>query len=167
MENKHGVVHYIPTHGPPVTSRVRRLTPEKHAAAQKEFDQLEKLGIVRRSSSSWASPLHMVRKPDGSWRPCGDYRFLNSVTKSDSYPLPHIHDLNRGLKGKIIFSKIDLVKGYNQIPVAEEDIEKTAIITPFGLHEFLEMPFGLKNAAQAFQRRMDSIFQSLNCFCFV
>ena len=116
------------------------------------------LGIIRRSSSPWASPLHVVPKADGSLRPCGDYRRLNQATEDDRYPLLHIHSFNSQLKGATIFSKIDLAKGYHQIPMADEDVCKTAIITPFGLFEFLRMPFGLKNAAQAFQRLMDSIF---------
>ena len=123
--------------------------------AKEEFIKMEKLGIVRRSASPWASPLHVVPKADGSWRPCGDYRRLNTVTTDDRYPLPHIQDFNGHLSGTTVFSVVDLVKGFHQIPMAEEDIPKTAIITPFGLFEFLRMPFGLKNAAQAFQRLMD------------
>ena len=108
--------------------------------------QLEKDGIVRRSDSPWSSPLHMVRKADGTWRPCGDFRRLNMVTVADSYPLPNMLDFASKAAGCTIFSKIDLRKGYHQIPVHPADIQKTAITTPFGSFEYLRMPFGLMNA---------------------
>jgi cleavage and polyadenylation specificity factor subunit 1 len=157
----HGVEHYIETSGRPVTAKPRRLDPEKLRIAEEEFKKLEAAGIVRRSKSPWASPLHMVPKADGSWRPCGDYRRLNNLTVPDQYPLPNLQDMSSRMDGCTVFSKIDLVKGYHQVPVAESDIPKTAIITPFGLFEYVYMPFGLRNAAQTFQRLMDHIFRDL------
>ena len=128
--------------------------------AKEEFQKMEELGIVSRSDSPWASPLHVVSKADGGWPPCGDYRKLDVVSQDDRYPLPHIQDFNGKLAGMRFFSVVDLVRGFHQIPMADQDIPKTAIITPFGLFEFLRMPFGLKNAAQAFQRLMDRILPS-------
>ena len=166
IQPKHNVQHFIVTQEPPVHSRTGRLSPEKLAFAKQEFNKMLDMGIIRRSSSPWASPLHLVHKPSGGWRPCGDYRRLNAATLPDRYSLLHIQDFAARLDGAKIFSKVDLIRGYHQVPIAEADICKTAVITPFGLFEFLRLPFGLKNAAQAFQWLMDTVCQSLN-FVFV
>jgi Reverse transcriptase (RNA-dependent DNA polymerase) len=163
---KHKVDHYIITDGPPETSKYGRLDPDRLAAARAEFEELERQGVVHKSSSNWASPLHMVRKPDGTWRPCGDFRKLNLITKKDKYTCPNIGDLTARLAGCTVISKLDLRKGYYQVPVRLEHVSKTAIITPFGLYEFLRMPFGLRNAGQTFQRMMDDVMAGLP-FCLI
>jgi hypothetical protein len=130
----HQVEHHIETDGRPVAAKYRRLDPENSPPPSREFAVLERQGIIRRSNSQWSSPLHMVRKPDGSWRPCGDFRRLNLQTKPDRYTCPNIGDLTARLAGCKVFTKLDMRKGYHQIPVRPEDICKTAIVTPFGLN---------------------------------
>ena len=164
---RHGVRHHLlTTPGPPVFAKPRRLDPDKLSAAKAEFSAMEAAGIIRRSSSPWSSPLHMVKKKDGGWRPCGDYRRLNNVTIPDRYPLPNIADFTSRIAGSTVFSRLDLQKGYYQIPMASEDVPKTAIVTPFGMFEFLRLPFGLRNAGNTFQRMMDQILGNLP-YCFV
>lgn len=164
---KHNVVHHIHTKGPLPYSKARRLNPDKFRVAQTEFNYMNEVGICRPSSSQTASPLTMAPKPRSpDLRPCGDYLRLNAITIPDRYPLPHIQDFNAKVEGCSIFSKVDLVRAFHNIPVALEDVHKTAIITPFGLFEFPRMPFGLRNAAQTFQRFINEVCKGLN-FVFV
>ncbi|ROT69406.1 Gag-Pol polyprotein [Penaeus vannamei] len=105
--------------------------PDRCRSARAEFDHMMQLGIIRPSSSQWAAPLHLVKKKDGDWRPCGDYRHLSTITAPDRYPLPPALLLHE-LSGCTVFSRIDLMRAFHQIPIAVEDIPKTAVITPFG-----------------------------------
>ena len=174
----HGVKHHIPTNCHPIQSKARKLNPEKLEIAKREFQKLVDLGVCYRGKSEWSSPLMVAQKPCqspctcdktfpcGGWRVCGDYRRLNNATLDDKYPVKSLMDFTTNLHGKTIFSKVDLLKGYHQIPVAEGDIGKTAVITPFGLFIFPRCPFGLKNAGQDFQRMMDAILGDLP-FCYV
>ena len=114
---------------------------------------------------SLASPLHMVQKPDGSWRPCGDYCRLKTQTVPDCYPLPNVADFTSRLNGCKIFTKLDLTKGYYQVSMSPGDIPKPEVISPFGLFEWVRMPFRLRNACFTFQCLMDQILGNLpHCY---
>ncbi|GFX62772.1 retrovirus-related Pol polyprotein from transposon 17.6 [Trichonephila clavipes] len=162
----HGTVHHIITTGPPVTARPRRLHTKLYDAVKVEFEFLLAQGIIRPSKSPWSSPLHVVPKSDSTVRPVGDYRQLNSVTEFDSYPMPYLNDFAHALHGKRIFSKIDIFKAFHQIPIAECDIPKTAVTTPWGLYEYTHLCFGLVNVPQTFMRFMHEVLRGLP-FCFV
>ena len=146
---------------PPIKQRPRRTPIAFKGEEEKEIQDMLKRGIIRESSSPWASPIVLVKKKDNTTRFCIDYRKLNMITQKDSYPLPRIQDCLDSLGGAKFFSYMDLASGYWQIPVKEEDKAKTAFVSKSGLYEFEFMAFGLVNAPSTFERCMETILRGL------
>ena len=142
----------------PIAKAPYRMAPAELAELKKQLEDLLDKGFIRPSSSPWGAPVLFVKKKDGSMRLCIDYRGINNVTIKDKYPLPRIDELLDQLRGASLFSKIDLASGYHQIPIAENDVMKTAFNTRYGQFEFVVMPFGLTNAPAVFMRLMNEVF---------
>ena len=154
----------------PIKQPPRRMPYQAIPELQTQVQQLLDAKIIRPSKSDWSSPIVFVRKKDGTWRLCIDYRRLNTVTRKDSFPLPDIRDLFDSLQGNCIFSTLDLFAGYYQIPVHPDSVAKTAFVTPTGLFEFLRMPFGVCNGPPTFQRMILTAFANMigtKCLCYI
>ena len=157
------VKHHIDTgNSRPIKQRMRR-TPLGYANEEQEhLEKLLKAGVIEPSCSEWASPSVLVRKRDGSVRWCIDLRKLNDVTVKDCYPLPLLQDCIDALEGCRYFTTLDMASGYYQLEVAEEDRDKTAFVTKYGLFSFRRMPFGLCNAPATFSRSISLVLRGLS-----
>ncbi|GKA30123.1 putative reverse transcriptase domain-containing protein, partial [Tanacetum coccineum] len=141
----------------PVARAPYWLAPSEMKELSEQLQELSNNGFIRPSSSPWGAPVLFVKKKDGSFRMCIDYRELNKLTVKNRYPLPRIDDLFDQLQGSSIYSKIDLRSGYHQLRVREQDIPKTAFRTRYGHYEFQVMPFGLTNAPAVFMDLMNRV----------
>jgi hypothetical protein len=145
----------------PINQPAYRASASDNDEIRKQVDEMLEKGWIRPSTSSFASPVLLVKKHDGSMRMCVDYRALNKLTVKDRYPLPHTDELTDRLSKAQYLTKLDLRAGYHQVRIHEDDIHKTAFITRYGLYEYLVMPFGLCNAPSTFMRMMNDILRPL------
>ena len=158
----HLTSHAIKTDGAAPVKQPPRRVPLAYAEEEKRaIEDLKAKGVIRESTSPWASPIVLVKRKDGGIRPCVDYRKVNELVKPDGFPLPRIQDCLDAVAGSQCFSTFDLLSGYFQIPLLEEDIPKSAFVCKYGHFEMTRMPFGLNNAASTFQRTMEMALQGL------
>ena len=155
--------HHIKlTSDEPVRSRPYPVPYSMRESLKKDIADMIKMGVIRESDSPYASPVVVVKKKDNTNRVCVDYRKLNKLTVIDPEPMPTAEHLFQKLSGDKFFTKIDLSKGYWQITIPEEDIPKTAFVTPDGSYEFLKMPFGMINSAATLKRAMKKLIEDLD-----
>jgi RNase H-like domain found in reverse transcriptase/Reverse transcriptase (RNA-dependent DNA polymerase)/Integrase zinc binding domain/Integrase core domain/gag-polyprotein putative aspartyl protease len=154
--------HAIPTtDNQPIHIRPYASAWKERRLIDKQVQEMLQQKVIEPSLSPWSAPVVLVKKKDGSWRFCVDYRKLNAITLKTVYPLPRIDEALARLEGSSYFSSVDLQSGYWQLVVRPEDQEKTAFTTADGHYQFRAMPFGLSGAAHTFQRAMDTILANL------
>ena len=145
----------------PVKQHPYRLNPKKQQYLKEEIKYLLENDFIAPSNSSWSSPCILVPKPDGSYRMCTDYRKVNSVTKTDTFPIPRMDDcIDKVGKAKYV-TKFDLLKGFWQVPLTDRAKEISAFVTPYGLYQYKVMPFGMKNSPASFQRLINKVIADL------
>lgn len=150
--------HVIVTNSPPIKQRYYPVSPVIQAHIDRELEDMLKNGIVERSNSGWSSPILLVKKKDGGYRFCVDFRKLNAVTERDSYPLPYVTNTLDKLREAHYLSSLDIKSAYWQVPVAEASRAYTAFTVPGrGLFQFRRMPFGLHNSPATWQRLIDRV----------
>ena len=157
------VEHHIDTgNAAPIKQLPRRLPHVLKQVVDTQFQQMLETDVIEPSNSPWASPIVLVKKRDGSWRFCIDFRKLNDVTRKDAYPIPQVFDLIDSLSGNTFFTTLDLKSGYWQVPVHADSKPKTAFVIPGGGHfQFKRMAFGLTNAVPTFQRLMMDVLSGM------
>ena len=149
----------------PVRKKPYTLSRAKQDYMRDELEKLKTHGIIRDSTSAFASPVILVPKPNGTWRMCTDYRFVNEQTDLISWPLPKIDEIIAETGGCRVFSTIDMLKGFWQQPLKEETKKYSAFITPFGTFEYNVNPFGWKNSPKYFQMMMDQVLAPHRKYC--
>lgn len=150
------------TSNDPVRSKPYKIPYSMQQTVKEEVDKMLSLGIIEPSTSPYASPIVLVKKPDNTHRFCVDYRKLNKITIFDAEPVPNPNSMYVKMRNSKFFTKIDLSSGYWQVPVSEEDRIKTAFICSEGLFQFIYMPFGLVNAGATFTKMMRKVLYGLN-----
>jgi hypothetical protein len=148
----------------PIKQNPYRANPVKMKQIKKEIDEMLELGIIEESQSSWASPIILVDKPDGTFRFVVDYRKVNNVSEIDAFPLPRIDDLIDRIGDAKYITKIDISKAYWQVNLTERSKEISAFTTPWGIYNFKVLPFGLASAPSTFQRLMERVLKRLEEF---